>query len=50
MSAETTQKPAGYTACLITCIFYIIGPFTMGILNDPVMALKYSMNHLHVYS
>ena len=32
MNAETNQKPAGYIACLITYIFYIVGPFTMGIL------------------
>lgn len=32
MNAETSQKPAGYTACLITYIFYIVGPLTMGIL------------------
>ena len=32
MNAETNQKPAGYTACLIVYILYIVGPFTMGIL------------------
>ena len=32
MTAVTNQKPAGYTACLITYILYIVGPFTMGIL------------------
>lgn len=32
MSAEANRKPAGYTACFITYILYILGPFTVGIL------------------
>ena len=32
MNTETYQKPAGYTACFITYIFYLVGPFTIGIL------------------
>lgn len=32
MNAEPYQKPAGYTACVITYIMYIVGPLTMGIL------------------
>ena len=32
MSAETNQKPAGYAACFITYILYMMGPFTFGIL------------------
>ena len=32
MNADTSQKPSGYTACLITYILYMVGPFTMGIL------------------
>ena len=32
MNEESNQNPAGYTACLIAYICYIVAPITMGLL------------------